>query len=56
MGTPVQVIKDKTLVIPKAVCFHTHELFWMARCTYAISGHKNNKVLLVMSLCPRHSI
>jgi hypothetical protein len=33
METSAQVTKDKTLAIPKAVCFHTRELCWMARCT-----------------------
>jgi len=27
MGTSAQATKDKTLAIPKAMCFHTRKLF-----------------------------
>ena len=31
METSAQVTEDKTLAIPKAVCFHTRDLIWMTQ-------------------------
>jgi len=42
MGTSAQVTKDKTLAIPKAVCFHIRESFRIAGCAQS-PGIKTTK-------------